>query len=67
MKKLNVSVFCQAYYTSTIEVPDDLSIEQAIQYAKEHIDEIPLGPLEYIPDSDCLDEENCDFDRVVRG
>lgn len=38
-----------------------VSFEEAIEYAKEHINEIPCGELEYISDSDVLDEENCNF------
>lgn len=63
MKKLNVTVNCMAIYNSYIEVPDNMNIEEALQYAKEHISNIPLGVLEYIPDSDELDEENCDFEE----
>lgn len=62
-KTLNVTVACTAVYNSSIEVPADFSLEEAINYANEHIDKIPLGPLEYITDSDILDEENCDFDE----
>lgn len=61
MKTLNVTVRCMAVYNSSIEVPDDMSEEEAIQYAKEHIDEIPCGELDYISNSDELDEENCEF------
>lgn len=63
MKKLNVTVNCMAVYNSAIEVPDNMTINEAIEYAKEHINEIPVGELEYISDSDELDEENCDFDN----
>ncbi len=59
--ELNVTVQCMAYYKSSIKVPDGLSLEEAIAYARDHIDEIPLGDLEYVSDSDELDEENCDF------
>ncbi len=62
MKRLHVTVQCMAIYESGIDVPDDMSLEEAIKYAKEHIDEIPIGSLQYIPDSDSLDEDNCDFD-----
>lgn len=62
MKRLNVTVTCMAVYNSAIEVPDDMTIEEAIEYAKEHINEIPIGELKYISDSDELDEENCNFD-----
>lgn len=62
MKNLNVTVECMAVYNSTIMVPDELTLEEAIQYAKEHINEISVGELSYISDSDMIDEENCDFD-----
>ena len=61
MRRLNVTVQCMAVYCSGIDVPDELSFEEAIEYAKEHINEIPCGVLEYISDSDVLDEENCNF------
>lgn len=63
MKKLNVTVQCMAVYNSSIEVPDNMTLEESIEYAKEHLAEIPCGELEYIADSDELDEENCDFEE----
>lgn len=62
-KRLNVTATCMAVYNSAIDVPAELTLDEAIQYAKEHIDEIPVGVLEYIGDSDQLDEENCNFDE----
>lgn len=62
-KTFNVTVCCMAYYNSSIEVPADFTREQALEYAKEHIDTIPIkSELEYVSDSDELDEDNCDFD-----
>ena len=63
MKRLNVTVTCMAIYNSGIDVPDEMILEEAIEYAKEHINEIPIGELEWIPDSDEIDEENCDFEE----
>ncbi len=63
MKRLNVTVQCMAVYNSSIEVPEEMTFEEAIEYAKNHLDEIPLGELEYVSDSDTLDEENCDFEE----
>ena len=57
-----MTVQCLAVYNSSIDVPDGLSFEDALRYAKEHIDEIPLGALEYVSGSDELDEENCDLE-----
>ena len=62
MKRLNVTCTCLAVYNSSIKVPDDMLLEEAIKYAKEHIHEIPTGKLEYISDSDEIDDENCDFE-----
>ena len=63
MKRMNVTVFCKAVYNSSIEVPDNMTREEAIEYAKEHLDEIPCGELDYVSNSDELDEENCDFNE----
>ena len=62
MKRLNVTCTCLAVYNSSIKVPDDMLLEEAIEYAKEHIHEITTGKLEYISDSDEIDDENCDFE-----
>lgn len=62
MKRLNVTVQCMAVYNSAIDVPEQFSLEQAIAYAKQNISNIPLGVLEYVQDSDLLDEDNCCFD-----
>ena len=61
----NVTICCQAYYNSQIELPRDFSgnYEDALAYAKEHLDEIPIRELEYVSGSDSLDEENCSFDN----
>lgn len=62
MKTLNLTVCCKAYYNSSIEVPDDFTREQALEYAKAHLNEVPITDgLEYVSESDELDEDNCDF------
>ena len=63
-KYFNVTVCCRAYYNSQIELPRGFSgsYEDATAYAKGHLDEAPVGELEYISGSDVLDEENCSFD-----
>lgn len=60
MKTLKVSMICMAVYRSSIEVPDNMTLEEAIEYAKKHTDEINTGEMEWISDIE-LDEENCDF------
>lgn len=62
MKKLNVALIYSVCGNSSIMVPDDMTLEEAIEYAKEHIAEIPTPyDAEYICDSDIIDEENCNF------
>ena len=63
MKRLNVTCFCTAIYNSSIEVPDNMIIEEALEYAKKHINKIPIGELKYVSDSDRLDEDNCNFEE----
>lgn len=64
MKKLNVTSWCKAIYNGSIDIPDDnMTLKEAIQYAKEHIDEISISQLDYVSGSDELDEENCDFEE----
>lgn len=63
MKTLHVGVFCSAYYNSSIEVPDDMTLEEAIEYARDHIDELSIeNGLDYVEGSDDIDEDNCDFE-----
>jgi hypothetical protein len=62
MKTLNVTVNCIGVYNSSIHVPDGMTIDEAIKYASELLDSIPLTHVEWAGDV-CLDEENCDFDE----
>lgn len=66
MKRLNVTVMCKAVYNSGIEVPDDMTLEEAIEYAKQHIQDIPVGELDWIENSDEIDEDNCDFEEEIK-
>lgn len=63
-RTLNLTVKCQASYSSRIEVPADLTLNEAIEYAKQRLDEVPIeGHLEYVSGSDVLDIDNCDFNE----
>ena len=59
MAKLNIRVWCQAFYDTSIEIPNkNMSIEDAFEYAKDHINEAPITTLNYLEDSDELDDED---------
>lgn len=61
-RTLNLTIECRAYYNSSIEVPADLTLDEAIEYAEQHLDEVPIEDhLEYVPGSDALGTDNCDF------
>lgn len=62
-KTFQVTIQCMALYNSSIEVPAYMNEKEAIEYAKEHIKDIPLGNLEYIVDSDQLEEDDCFFEE----
>lgn len=62
-KVLNVTCTCIATYTSSILVPEYMTIEEAMDYAEQNLDVIPINSdLSYVPDSDQLDRENCNFE-----
>lgn len=63
MKKLMVAVQCMATYNSSILVPDDMPLEDAIQYAKKNIDSIPSGNLKWVSDSDEIIDDLCYFEK----
>ena len=61
-KRLWVKVNCFAQYTSWIDVPEDLDLEEAVEYAEENIEKLPFGAtLEWVRD-DGIDEDCCEFE-----
>ena len=60
-RTLKVMITCQASYKSEIEVPADLTLEEAIKYASENIRDIPVTDLDWLEDSDDLVVEECAF------
>lgn len=62
---LYCSIICNASYDGKLLLPERIkTFSEAVAYAKEHLDEIPLGTLEYISDSDVLDEDNCELETI---
>ena len=53
----------QVYGTNFIEVPDDFTVEQAIEYTREHWSDVGLAKdAAYVQDSDEPDFECCRFE-----
>lgn len=67
MKRLEVTVTCTAEYQSYIDVPDEMTLEDAAEYANDHIAELCiLSELEYVGDSDQpLTEADCRFAKTA--
>ena len=64
MKRLHLTVFVTSIGDTSILVPDNMSRDEALQYAKEHLHEVSLpGNLDPDQGSMTLDEDNCDFDE----
>lgn len=61
MKRLDVSCTCSCVYRSFIDVPDEMSLREAVCYAKEHFDEIPVGEISLLNGTNKLEEEMCGF------
>lgn len=64
-KKLHLTINCQAVYEGSMDVPIEMTFEDAITFARKNIESVPLGPLTYISGSDELDVDNCDFEDDV--
>lgn len=62
MKKLNVTVKCLASYDSSVDVPDDMSLEEAKEYVYSNMVEIELTKLDFIED---LEIEKCSFEKTI--
>jgi len=63
VKRLKGKIQCVATFSFGIDIPEHIvTLEEAIDYAKEHVNEIPVGELEYVSDSDEIDESSCYFD-----
>lgn len=58
LKKLELTLSWKEYGKAEIMVPEGLTLEQAIQYAKDHIDSITLPTeSEYMEDTDEIIDE----------
>ncbi len=63
MAKLYLPVRCQATFDGVLDVPDDMTKKEALQYARDHMESVEiLSGLKHIPGSDCLDFYNHDAD-----
>lgn len=52
MEPVSFTVQCMATYDATMLVPKGLSREEQQAYVEQHKDDIPLGELSYVPDSE---------------
>lgn len=63
MKRLVVTLVYKSVGQSGIDVPDELTLEEAIAFAKAQVKTISLPKnAAYIEDSDEIDEEGCSFE-----
>ena len=60
-KTLKVYVTCEATYESTIEVPESFTREEAIEFAKEHMEELNVEDLTWLKDL-YIDEDLCELE-----
>lgn len=58
IKHASFRVFVDAYFDTTILIPKDMDKESVRKYIIDNLDKIPItNELEYIPETDTLDEE----------
>ena len=61
MKILKVALQCLATHNAYISVDDDCNLEDAIEIAKNQMDNLPTDNLRYVEDSDQICEDECAF------
>lgn len=61
-KRLHIKMAYTFVGDTYIDVPAELTLEEAAEYAQEHLSEIPVAKnAEYILDSDNFDLDDCEF------
>ena len=60
-KTFHVGVICTAFYKSELQVSADMTADEAWEYAQNHLDDIPVGDLEWVGDCEVDDPSNCHF------
>lgn len=61
-KRLHIKMAYTFVGDTYIDVPAELTLEEAAEYAQEHLSEIPVAEnAEYIMDSDYFDLDDCEF------
>lgn len=63
-KVLKVTINCFATYESEVVVPEYFTRDEAIEYAKQNLDSIPVGELNWIDDGS-IEEDFCDFEEEI--
>lgn len=58
MKRLNVTVPCLAWYESSIAIPDDMTLEEGVSYARKHIEDIPVTKLHWLDNTGNIEDED---------
>ena len=59
-KTFYIKGFCEAIYEGKVEVPVEMTFEEALKYTKDNLDYIPVGNLEFIEELG-LSEDLCSF------
>ena len=62
-KKFTFGIAWQMYGASSIEVPADFTIEQAMEHVQANWQNIGLPRGEYVPESDAPDFDHCGFEE----
>ena len=58
-KLVTFPVYVQAFYNGSLDVPDGIeSYEDIQEYIKDHLNDVELGRLEYIPETDEFDPDS---------
>lgn len=63
-RPFHARIYVDAFYEATVNVPAHLTRDEAIRFVEDHLPDIPLGQLQYVPDSDEIDREQIDDEHA---
>ena len=63
-RRLNILMNCIGYYKTHVDVPEEMSLEEAVAYANSIKDDLTIeSDIEWIDDLGEICEEDCGFER----
>ena len=64
--KYKITIDCAAYYEGEVEIPTNLTVDEAYSYVKERLHEIPVDWLTKMEGSENIDKELFEYELLTQ-